>query len=123
MIWYNDDDIEKKQTNWQNSEVMRIFAAQYLDPKLAGGAQFLLADDEPEEEEEVEGEDNCGDGALMNAPKPVVLVVKEQLRSELNGVIEKLGSLSSQYGNEKVRYMMERAVDDLSSTMESKYVF
>jgi hypothetical protein len=125
MIWYNDDDIEKKQVNWQNSEVMRIFAEQYLDPKLAeeakkesgpGGARFLLADDKPEEEEEVEGGDDCGDGAPMgDLPVAKVIVVKEHLQTELDGVIQKLAGLSSQYGNEKVRYMMECAVDDLKA--------
>jgi hypothetical protein len=102
-MWYNDDDIEKKQTNWKNSEVMRIFAEQYLNQE----------DDKPEEEEEVEEQD-CGDAGLMDKPVKVI-VVKEHLRLQLNEVIQKLASLSSQYGNEKVRYMMERAVDDLKA--------
>jgi hypothetical protein len=155
-MWLNDN--EKEQMNWKNSEVMRLFVDNYLEPKKAS---FKLEDlDEATKESirdyyrnltdeelanhifrlenqmvmqmeppspnlilarEVQGqerkaENDCGDGAM---PVDKVLVVKQNLQTELDGVINKLSALSSQYGNEKVRYMMEHAVDQLKSIYDN----
>jgi hypothetical protein len=112
MIWYNDDDIEKKQTNWKNSEVTRLFVENYLDPMLVKEAQ--------EAQEAQDLENDCGDEEIVilvteeeDEAEPPLL--KEEFLYDIDVAIRKLAVLAKQSDNEIVRYKIERAIIDLEA--------
>jgi hypothetical protein len=110
-MWYNDDDIESPQANWKNSEVTKLFVANYLDPMLAKEAmEVAKAEAEKQVEEEV----------------PVVKAVLEHEVAELPSIesefihgidtaIRKLARMAERSDNEIVRYKIERAIIDLEA--------
>lgn len=104
-MWYNDDDEEKGQNNWKNSEVARLFVENYLDPMLVKQAENTDEEVSDVPQEDIKVSVASEDGGLQK--------VEAQLRDKVDLVINKLAELSSQYGNEKVRYKMERAIMEL----------
>lgn len=103
-MWFNDDDIEKGQHNWKNSEVTRIFVDEYINPLLEKEAADKVAA-EMEENVVVEAEDD---------PEVVLANPREvEMKAAVQSVIDKLATLSNQYGNEKVRYKIERTIMEL----------
>lgn len=102
VIWYNDDDSESEQANWKNSEVMSLFV-QALNNKENSTVEV---------KEEMGGDNNVS--GKMNEDDNTV-----QAHKTLDSTIEKLAQLSSQYGNEKVKYLIERATDELIALKES----
>jgi hypothetical protein len=105
MFYYNDDDIEKTQTNWKNSEVMRIFAEQYLDKlqEVAPIAQPAIDSLPPETSTKV-ATDN-------------VSVARTESRRLVEAAMQKLADLSAKYGNEKVKYELDRAKAELEKIL------
>lgn len=111
MIWYNDDDIEKEQTNWKNSEITRLFVENYLDPKLAEEArdESLKVEAAEEKEEEI---------VIAAAPEDESAeppLIKEEFIHEIDMAIRKLARMAEQSDNEIVRYKIERAIIDLEA--------
>jgi hypothetical protein len=102
-MWFNDDDIEKQQVNYLNSEVMRIFAKQYIDPMILAEAE--------EKEEEVETP--CEEDEACDDNKEVLASQRHLVQKEIDSVIQKLATLSNEYGNEKDKYMIERAIAEI----------
>jgi len=114
-IFFNDDDIEKEQTNWKNSEVMRIFAEQYLD-KITVSEQSNEGKNSANNlaEDKFAQDDNLDDHGSM-----ALMEEEENLASEVMSAMDKIASLSNEYGNEKVRYMLDIAKGELERILHT----
>lgn len=109
-MWYEDD-----QSNWKNSEVISIFAdiaeqSNYFQPETVG----------PVVEPPAILDSSVSPVAVMESAENVNAADERlELRASLQQAVDKLNQLSSKYGNEKVRYMLERAAAELQDTLDS----
>lgn len=113
-MWFNDDDPEKVQTNWKNSEITKVFAEQYLKSfakDSSDGECECEIESKEEEQEKNSGKESDEVQELVVILEPVALAKKE-----IDEVIEKLAALaeeSMEYGNEKAIYLIERTIDEV----------
>lgn len=131
-MWFNDDDIEKEQTNWKNSEVTKLFVENYLDPMLIKEAKICEKCGQEHDANEActNMENDCGDMdkkvvVIMSpeeeedeaADKPLL---KEEFIHNMSLVIRKLAAMAEQSDNEIVRYKIERAIIDLEAKKQGE---
>lgn len=106
-MFLNDDDAESAQDNWKNSEVMRIFAELHFPVHVETASEVIPAVVETPQ-------------VLSELPKEDIVALRRQtLVASLDEAMQKIARLSSEYGNEKVKYMLERAKAELEKIIQT----